>query len=974
MEALETVVGWAFLVVVCGVAGLAVRAALDKIRNGLADSTAAPGLAGAAVGFGLLAVLLPSDSVHFLVGLIAALAGGIATRFAVKALVGDNDAIGLGLAVATTVAIVVVAAVVSAPTKLVDFAAILLIGTFTLALVGTRSLPPLVRQWLPTAGAVVTFIGLFDWFQAKTGGSEFNRMERVLFSPEMERVAATVWAVILAVGASTALFVSANMLFDRTAKNWRQFTAVAGAVIGFLVFGILDGNRLIQHLGPRDDVARELHEAINNGFWTLLVASIVIGSIIGYVAGYAVGVSRDDRSTPPLIGMATGATLGLIWGTFFAQRIPVDTSINVVWNALTGAILCGLLGYVVGRTTDARTRAVVATAGGAGIGLLLGGMLFDEYQPRLETIPLIIAPVMLAFVGTGINTFRGRSPITGAVTGALIGWLLATFGFPTLGGGPEVETLVATGVAGALAGLRYGAKPSLDAVGRVDLEQRSRGVIFLVPALSFILTGLVIPLIRTIYLSLFDEGSDNWLGLGNYQTIFTDPKSFDYTDRLSLFSSPLFLLSMVLLAAAMLSGLYIAKRSGNTFSGGRRIRMFLGTILVLAGILEYVLGQQTAGELPVAAPDGSLSGGEAGGNWFAILALVAAGLIVLFVPIGKRVSERFPKARVDIAGIPSALLGVSLFLLAFAVFSTLRGTIFNNLWWVFTVTTLSAGFGLAVAVLADRANYESVAKSLIFMPLAISFVGAGIIWRFMYIARDPSKDQTGVMNFVWVELGKISTEGAGRVIGIVVLLAIIAGLGTLITTSYRAKAGGVLATSIVFTLPFVWALWRFTFGGGLGGTGFVTETGVVQDTTVLFLQNSQPFNNLWLMLVLIWIQTGFAMVIFSAAIKAVPTEFVEAAKMDGATDSQIFWRITIPSIAPTIGVVVTTLIVVVMKVFDIVKVMTNGNFDTQVVANEMWQRAFTELNFGLGSALAVVLFLAVVPVMVYNIRTMQKEI
>ena len=291
-----------------------------------------------------------------------------------------------------------------------------------------------------------------------------------------------------------------------------------------------------------------------------------------------------------------------------------------------------------------------------------------------------------------------------------------------------------------------------------------------------------------------------------------------------------------------------------------------------------------------------------------------------------------------------------------------------------SVTALSAGFGLAVAVLADRANYENVAKSLIFMPLAISFVGAGIIWRFMYIARDPSKDQTGVMNFVWVELGKISTGGTGRVIGIVVLLVIIAGLGTLINTGYRAKAGGVLATAGVFMLPFVWALWRFTFGGGMGGTGFVTDTGVVQDTTVPFLQNSQPFNNLWLMLVLIWIQTGFAMVIFSAAIKAVPTEFVEAAKMDGATDSQIFWRITIPSIAPTIGVVVTTLIVVVMKVFDIVKVMTNGNFDTQVVANEMWQRAFTELNFGLGSALAVVLFLAVVPVMVYNIRTMQKEI
>jgi alpha-glucoside transport system permease protein len=974
VEALETVVSWALLIVACGVVGLAVRAALNKIQIGLADSTAAPGLAGAAVGFGLLAVLLPADSVPFLVGFIIALAGGIATRIAVRALVGNNDALGLGIAVATTVAVLVLAAIVGAPTKLVGFAAVILVAMFTLAMMGTRSLPPIVRQWLPTAGAVVTFIGLFDWFQAKVGGSEFSRMERLLFSPEMERVAATIWAVILAVGASTALFVSANMLFDRTAKNWRQFTAAAGAIIGFLVFGILDGNRILQHLGPRDDVGRELHEAINNGFWTLLLTSIVIGAFIGYVAGYAVGVSRDDRSNPPLVGMAAGATLGLIWGTLFAQRIPVDTATNVLWNALTGAILCGLLGYVVGRTTDDRARAIVATAGGAGIGLLLGGMLFDTFQPRLETVPLIVAPVVVAGVGAGLNALRGRNLVTGAATGALIGWLLGTFGFPTLGGGPEVETLVATGVAGALAGLRYGAKPALDDVGRVNLEQRSRGVIFLMPALGFILTGLVIPLIRTMYLSLFDEGSDNWVGLRNYRTIFTDPKSFDYTDRLGLFDSSLFQLSMVLLAAALLSGLYLAQRSGNTFGGGRRIRLVLGTILILSGILEFVLGRQTVGDVPVAAPDGTLSGGEAGGNWFAIIALVALGVIVLAVPIGKRIGEALPKARVDMSGLPAALLGVSLFLLAFAVFSTLRGTLFNNLWWVFTVTTLSAGFGLAVAVLADRANYENVAKSLIFMPLAISFVGAGIIWRFMYIARDPSKDQTGVMNFIWVELGKISTGGTGRVIGIVVLLAIIAGLGTLINTGYRAKANGVLATAIVFVLPFVWALWRFTFGGGMGGTGFVTDTGVVQDTTVLFLQNSQPFNNLWLMLVLIWIQTGFAMVIFSAAIKAVPTEFIEAAKMDGATDSQIFWRITIPSIAPTIGVVVTTLIVTVMKVFDIVKVMTNGNFDTQVVANEMWQRAFTELNFGLGSALAVVLFLAVVPVMYYNIRTMQREI
>jgi alpha-glucoside transport system permease protein len=175
--------------------------------------------------------------------------------------------------------------------------------------------------------------------------------------------------------------------------------------------------------------------------------------------------------------------------------------------------------------------------------------------------------------------------------------------------------------------------------------------------------------------------------------------------------------------------------------------------------------------------------------------------------------------------------------------------------------------------------------------------------------------------------------------------------------------------SIFTLLPILWLIYRFV-GPGLGGFT-IADDGAVEAATVIFTQEA-PFNNVWLMLVLIWIQTGFTMVIFSAAIKAVPAELIEASKVDGATENQTFWRVIIPQIAPTIGVVVTTLIVLVMKVFDIVKVMTNGNFDTQVIANEMWQRAFTELNFGLGSALAVVLFIAVLPIMYINIRRMQK--
>jgi ABC-type sugar transport system permease subunit len=121
------------------------------------------------------------------------------------------------------------------------------------------------------------------------------------------------------------------------------------------------------------------------------------------------------------------------------------------------------------------------------------------------------------------------------------------------------------------------------------------------------------------------------------------------------------------------------------------------------------------------------------------------------------------------------------------------------------------------------------------------------------------------------------------------------------------------------------------------------------------------------------IQTGFAMVILSAAIKAVPTELIEAAKIDGATNSQVFWRVTLPQIGTTIGVVVTTLIVLVMKVYDIVKVVTNGQFDTQVLANNMFQQAFQFGNTGVGAALAMLIFISVVPVMYYNIRRMQRE-
>jgi alpha-glucoside transport system permease protein len=345
------------------------------------------------------------------------------------------------------------------------------------------------------------------------------------------------------------------------------------------------------------------------------------------------------------------------------------------------------------------------------------------------------------------------------------------------------------------------------------------------------------------------------------------------------------------------------------------------------------------------------------------LALLALGVLV-GVFAGRRTSQAFESGPSSYGPILAGF-----FVLSCAILASIRGTLFNNIWWVIVVTSLATVLGLAVAVLADRARAENAAKSLIFLPMAISFIGAGIIWRFMYQARDPSQEQTGVMNAIWVWVGESTTSTVGKAIWLVVLIAVVLALAYLIKQGLETKNNTMAGFAAGFLLLAVYLIFRI-LGPGLGG--YVEEDGVVVPKPVLFVQEG-PFNNMWLMVVLIWVQTGFAMVILSAAIKAVPTDLTEAAKVDGATESQIFWRITLPQIAPTVGVVVTALFVTVMKVFDIVYAMTNGNFGTQVIANQMWISAFGQTNLGLGSALAVLLFVLVLPAMWINIRRMQRE-
>jgi ABC-type sugar transport system permease subunit len=346
--------------------------------------------------------------------------------------------------------------------------------------------------------------------------------------------------------------------------------------------------------------------------------------------------------------------------------------------------------------------------------------------------------------------------------------------------------------------------------------------------------------------------------------------------------------------------------------------------------------------------------------FFFALALVALGIIVGVIA-GRRTSQAFERGPGSLGPILAGF-----FVLSCAILASIRGTLFNNVWWVIVVTTLATVLGLAIAVLADRAKAENAAKSLVFLPMAISFIGAGIIWRFMYQARDPSQQQTGLMNAAWVWIGESTTSSSGKAVWLVVLFALALFFLYFVKLGVDTKASTMIGFAAGFLVLDAYLIYRI-LGPGLGG---VTASG--DPKPVLFVQEG-PFNNMWLMVVLIWVQTGFAMVILSAAIKAVPTEFTEAAKVDGATDSQVFWRITLPSIAPTLGVVITALFVTVMKVFDIVFAMTNGNFGTQVIANQMWITAFGQTNLGLGSALAVVLFASVLPVMWINIRRMQRE-
>jgi alpha-glucoside transport system permease protein len=564
-----------------------------------------------------------------------------------------------------------------------------------------------------------------------------------------------------------------------------------------------------------------------------------------------------------------------------------------VIGPLAGALSFSALGLALAGTDDPARRRMIAIGGSAAIGLVIGLAIRDAYHPSLDPVAIVGYTAGGVAVGAGISLLRRHSPVGGALLGGAIGWLLGAWGAADLGDGSIVTSVIASLIPALLIGARLGMSTNPDYKSRVAIDGRSRAVIFLGPALLFILVMLVIPAIRTAYLSLFDDDAEAFVRLENYTSVFTDPNSLDLSEWTNTFTSVPFLIGVVLLAIAVVIGISMKKQTGRAVEIGN----------------------------PTVAP-------------------LIAGLL----------------------------------LICFGLFTATRGTLINNLWWVVVVTFASTAMGLAIAVLADQRGGERIAKSIIFMPMAISLVGASIIWRFVYTARDTSTEQTGVMNAIWVGLGRLST-GSGLptlIVTIFLALALVGLFMVLARMLVRYGPGRAVVPGIA--ILFVgWFFIRFTgiVGGGVGGFQ-VLENGEIEGQTVFFVQET-PYNNFWLMVIFIWIQTGFSMVILSAAIKAVPTELIEAAKIDGATTSQVFWRVTLPQIATTIGVVVTTLIVGVMKVYDIVKVTTNGQFGTQVLANQMFQEAFGFTNKGKGAALAILIFIAVLPIMIFNIRRMQRE-
>jgi len=225
-------------------------------------------------------------------------------------------------------------------------------------------------------------------------------------------------------------------------------------------------------------------------------------------------------------------------------------------------------------------------------------------------------------------------------------------------------------------------------------------------------------------------------------------------------------------------------------------------------------------------------------------------------------------------------------------------TLLRTAEWLVIVPVVSTVMGMIFSILVDRMRFQVIAKSLIFMPTAISFVGASLIWKYVYQYRSPGLPQIGLLSEVVMKLG--------------------------------------------WSHPPNWLL-------------------------------SSPLNTFLLMVILVWIETGFAMVILGAAIRSVPDDVIEAARVDGAKGWRLFRSVQLPMISTTVTVVLITIMTATLKIFDIVYTITGGDFKTDTLSNEMYTQIFESFNTGRGSALAVILFMAVVPLVTVSIFRLRRE-
>ena len=282
-------------------------------------------------------------------------------------------------------------------------------------------------------------------------------------------------------------------------------------------------------------------------------------------------------------------------------------------------------------------------------------------------------------------------------------------------------------------------------------------------------------------------------------------------------------------------------------------------------------------------------------NSIRVLIFIAPAFIVLFVFILYPVFETVRLSFYDKFG--REFVGLHNYLWAIND-PNFRRSILNNLGWLLIVPTLSTFFGLVIANLTDRIWWGTIAKSIIFMPMAISFVGAGVIWKFIYDYRGTGDQQIGLLNAIVVSFG------------------------------FEPQAWLTIA---------IW-------------------------------------NNLFLMAIMIWIQTGLALVIFSAALRGIPKETLEAARMDGASELRIFWSIIIPFLERTILVIWTMITILVLRVFDVIYAMTNGEWQTEVLANLMYDWMFRVGGDSVrGSVLAFCIMIGVIPILVWNLYRHRQE-